>query len=78
MAGWGGGVVYHTCIFVVCMLFKVLSSHNDVSVLSKSVMGLKKSFDRGVGGWGELYSFFWNVFNFANPLPQYVVNISQW
>ena len=76
MAGWGG-VVYHTCIFVVCYS-KLLGSHNDVSVLSKSVMGLKKSFDRGVGGWGELYSFFWNVFNFANPLPQYVVNISQW
>ena len=37
---------------------KLLGSHNDVSVLSKSVMGLKKSFDRGVGGWGELYSFF--------------------
>ena len=59
---------------------KLLGSHNDMSVLSKSVIGpgLKKSFDRGVGGWGELYSFFWNVFNFANPLPQYVVNISQW
>ena len=71
----GGGVVYHTCIFDYS---KLLCSHNDVSVLSKSVMGLKKSFDRGVGGWGELYSFFWNVFNFANPLPQYVVNISQW
>ena len=69
----GGGVVYHTCIFDY-----VIQSCNDVSVLSKSVMGLKNSFDRGVGGWGELYSFFWNVFNFANPFPQFVVNISQW
>ena len=45
----GGGVVYHTCIFVVYMLFKVVGSHNDVSVLSKSVMGLKKVLIGG--GW---------------------------
>ena len=30
-----------------------------------------------MGGWGELYSLFWNVFNFAYPLPQYVINILQ-
>ena len=78
MAGWGGGYyTIHVYLLYICYS-KLLGSHNDVSVLSKSVMGLKKSFDRGVGGWGELYSFFWNVFNFANPLPQYVVNISQW
>ena len=74
--GGGGSIPY---MYICCICYsKLLGSHNDVSVLSKSVMGLKKSFDRGVGGWGELYSFFWNVFNFANPLPQYVVNISQW
>ena len=22
--------------------------------------------DRGVGGWGELYPFFWDFFNFLN------------
>ena len=74
----GGGVVYHTCYLLYICYSKLLGSHNDVCFLSKSVMGLKKSFDRGVGGWGELYSFFLNVFNFVNPLPQYVVNISQW
>ena len=36
----------------------------------------KNNFDGG--GWGELYSFVWNVFNFANPLPQYVITILQW
>ena len=25
----------------------------------------KKSFDREVGGWGELYPFIFNLFNFA-------------
>ena len=42
MAGWG--VVYHTCIFDLICYSKLLGSHNDVSVLSKSVMGLKKQF----------------------------------
>ena len=44
----------HVYLLYICYS-KLLGSHNDVSVLSKSVMGLKKSFDRGVGGWGELY-----------------------
>ena len=33
-----------------------------------------ESFDRGVGGWGELYSIFWGIFlNFANHHRQYYV-----
>ena len=44
-------------------------SHNELSVLSMAVMGFKQNLDRGwVGGWGELYPFFWILFNFAKPL----------
>ena len=60
MAGWGGSIPY---MYICCIYYsKLLGSHTDVSVLSKSVMGLKKSFDRGVGGWGELYSFLLECF----------------
>ena len=41
----------------VCTLIKVVSYYN-MSVLSMSLMGLKKNWD-GVGGLGEVYpSFF--------------------
>ena len=58
------------CILSVYTLLKV-DGYFDLSVLSMSVMGLKKKFGWGVGGWGELYpSFldFWISFNFAKPL----------
>ena len=35
--------------------------HYDLSVLSMSMMGLKKKLVWGVGGWGELYP---NLFGF--------------
>ena len=40
---------------------KLLGSHNDVSVLSKSVMGLKKVL---IGGWvgGVSYIHFFGMF----------------
>ena len=50
MAGWGGEYTIHVYLLYICYS-ELLGSHNDVIVLSKSVMGLKKSFDRGVGGW---------------------------
>ena len=40
------------CVF--CALSKVVSRY-DLSVLSMSVTGVKKSLDREVGGWGVLY-----------------------
>ena len=56
------------CILSVHTLLKVVSYY-DFSVLSMSVIGFKKKFVWGVGGWGELYpSFFWDFFNFAKPL----------
>ena len=30
--------------------------------------GFPKKVWMGVGGWGELYQLFWNLFNFAKPL----------
>ena len=48
------------CIFY--MLLKVIS-YDDLSVLSMSAVGFQKeSFDRGMGGWGELYRIFWDFF----------------
>ena len=51
----GGG------LYIICILYTLLKvvSRDDLSVLSVSVTGLQKkqSFVRGVGGWGELYSF---------------------
>ena len=47
------------------MLFKLLGSHNDVSVLSKSVMGLKKVLiGGGRPGWvgGVSYIHFFGMF----------------
>ena len=73
MAGWGGGSIPYMYICCICYS-KLLGSHNDVSVLSKSMMGLKKVL---IGGWVGVVSYI-HFFNFANPLPQYVVNISQW
>ena len=48
------------CILSVYTLLKVVG-HNDLSVLSISVMGFKKkAFGWGVGGWSVLYpSCFW-------------------
>ena len=34
--------------------------------------GEKESFDRGVGGWGELYIIFLEFFNFANHHTKYI------
>ena len=42
------------CILFVYTLLKVVSYY-DLSVLSMSVMCLKKKFGWGVGGRGELY-----------------------
>ena len=47
------------CILSVYTSLKVVGYY-DLSVLSMSVMGFKKKFEWGVGGWGELYPrFFW-------------------
>ena len=44
--------MYSVCIYA---LLKVVGYY-DLSVLSMSVwVSQKKSLDRGVGGWGELY-----------------------
>ena len=48
------------CILLVSLL-KVVS-HYDLSVLSMSVMGFQKKM------YSELYSVYFNSFNFANPL----------
>ena len=59
------------CILSVYTLIKVVGYY-DLSVLSMSVMGLKKrSLDGGwVGGVSSTNFFwdFWNLFNFAKPL----------
>ena len=60
------------CILSVYTLLKVVG-HYDFSVLSMSVMCLKKKVLMGVGGWGELYPIlfgFLDFFNFAKPLRQ--------
>ena len=49
MAG-GGGTIPYMYIFLYIRYLQLLGSHNDVSVLSKSVMGLKKTVLIG-GGW---------------------------
>ena len=55
------------CILSVYTLLKVVGYY-DLSVLSMSVMALKK-FGWGVGGWVETYPIsFWDFFNFARPL----------
>ena len=61
----------------MCILFvqcKVVSYY-DMSVLSMSVMGVKKKkFWMGVGGWGEPYPvLFWifELFNFAKTLSSH-------
>ena len=59
------------CILSVYTMLKVVGYY-DLSVLYMSVMGFQKSLD-GVGGWGELYPIFldvWNLFNFAKPLSR--------
>ena len=55
------------CIFY--MLLKVIS-YDDLSVLSMSAVGFQKeSFDRGMGGWGELYRIFGDFLGFCkSPL----------
>ena len=46
MVGGGGSIPY---MYICCICYsKLLGSRNDVSVLSKSVMGLKKVL---IGGW---------------------------
>ena len=63
-------------MYFLYTLLKVVS-HYDLSVLSITAcqwwVSKKESFDRGVGGWGELYSIFWGFFNFANHHTQYYV-----
>ena len=44
-------------MFSVCTLLKVVGYY-DLSVLYMSVVGFKKKFGWGVGGWGELYPIF--------------------
>ena len=46
------------CVFCWYTLSRVVS-HYDLSVLSRSVMGLKKVL---IGGWGELDPFFLEYF----------------
>ena len=67
--GFGGGSAQHShkpvLIFwssipiLPCALLKVVGYY-DLSVLSMSVMGFQKKFGWRVGGWGELYQFFWD------------------
>ena len=46
-------------VFCLYTLLKVVGYY-DLSVLSMSVMGFQKTnVWMGVGGWGELYPFFW-------------------
>ena len=57
----GGGIyTIHVYLLYICYS-KLLGSHNDVSVLSKSVMGLKKVL---IGGWvgGVSYIHFLECF----------------
>ena len=56
----GGEYTIHVYLLYICYS-KLLGSHNDVSVLSKSVMGLKKSL---IGGWvgGVSYIHFFGMF----------------
>ena len=37
---------------------------------------MKIKFYRVMGGWGELYIFFWDFFNFANHHTQYMYVIN--
>ena len=56
--------MYSVCIYT---LLKAVSYY-DLSVLSMSVMGLKKKDWMGVGGSGELYpNLFW-IFGFVYSL----------
>ena len=49
------------CLYIIILL-KVVGYY-DLSVLSMSVMGLKKKpIWMGVGGWGELYPSFFLIF----------------
>ena len=57
------------CILFVYTLLKVVN-YCDLSVLSRSVMGLKKNW-MGVRGVRSIHVFFWIIgffFNFAKPL----------
>ena len=45
------------CILCAYTLLKVVSRY-DLGVLSMSVMGFKQNWIGGLGGWCELYSFF--------------------
>ena len=57
-------------LHIIIMLLKVVS-HDDLSVLSMSAMGLqKRNFDRG--GGVSFISFFWIFLNFANHHTQYM------
>ena len=53
------------CILCVCTLLEVVS-HYGSSVLSMSVMGLKKKLEWG--GWGELYPFLCGIFGICLTL----------
>ena len=47
------------CVFCVYTCYTKVVSHHDLSVLSTSVMGFKKSLDRGVG---SALSIFFGIF----------------
>ena len=55
------------CILFVYTLLKVVSYY-DLSVLSMSVMGLKKNGWGWMGGVCSIHFYFLNFFNFAKPL----------
>ena len=52
-----------SCVFCLYTLLKVVGYY-DLSVLSMSVMGFRKKFGWGVGGWGELYPSLFGFFEF--------------
>ena len=52
---------------ILSVLLKVVAYY-DLSVLSMSVMGFQKKVWMGVGGWGEFYPIFLELFYFARPL----------
>ena len=63
------------CVF--CLYIMVKRCYYDLSVLSMSVMDLKKKIGCRVGGWGggvssiQFYLDLWNFFNFAKPLTNH-------
>ena len=52
------------CILFAYTLLDVVS-HYDLSVVCMSGMGFQPK--KCSGRWGELYTYFWNLFNFAKP-----------